>query len=83
MVASEKNYRSSVPLCELNQEEYPAEHCLTTTTTAAARQAVGVPAPPPSSKTDQQIASNANARKRSKLEKEYAQIGVRIQPGWY
>ena len=83
MVASEKNYRSSVPLCELNQEEYPAEHCLTTTTTAAARQAVGVPAPPPSIITDQQIASNANARKCSKLEKEYAQIGVRIQPGWY
>ena len=82
MVASEKNYRSSVPLCELNQEEYPAENCLTTTATAA-RQAVGVPAPPPSGKTDQQIKSNANARKRSKLENEYAQIGVRLKPGWY
>ena len=71
MVATEKNYRSSVPLSELNQEEYPAEHCLTTTTTAA-RQAVGVPAPPPSIKTDQQIKSNANARKQSKLEIKYA-----------
>lgn len=71
MVETEKDYRSNVPLCELNQEEYPAEHCLTTTTTTAtaARQVVGVPPPPPP-KTDQQLnGSNANARKQRKLKK--------------